>query len=158
MLQIYFNFVLSIAGEYLTGCQYIVGDSAYKLSTTVITPFRSNSSEGSQCDRNKFNRTLSKYRVRVENCLGLLKERFCSLKELKVPLRNATAKRFACQWIYVSCILHNLIIMHSEESDTIFQSFSLFENEGDNETAGENLIDNDTEGELKRKAILEIIK
>lgn len=135
----------------------MLGDSAYKLSTTIITPYRSNSSFGCEGDRNLFNCTLSKYRVRVENCIGLLKERFCSLKELKISIRNSKSKQFACRWILVSCIIHNLIL-RAEEKDDINDYFHLVDDENGDEIEENYEEENDIEAELKRKAILQIIQ
>lgn len=105
---------------FFSGDEYILGDSAYKLSTTVITPYRVNStSEGSASSRNTFNKELGKYRVRIENCIGLLKERFYSLKELKIRIKEKEDIEFACNWILVCGILHNIIQNIGDESDFI---------------------------------------
>lgn len=67
--------------------EYLLGDSAYKLTTTVITPFRINSrGAGNSVAGKNFNKRLSRYRVRVKNTIGHLKERFESLKDLRLPL------------------------------------------------------------------------
>lgn len=144
--------------EYFTGCQWLVGDSAYKLTTTVITPYRSNSTQGSLIERNTFNRRLSKYRVRIENCFGLLKERFCSLKELKIALRNRNSNRLASHWILVCCILHNIIRSNSTDNNTLDVTDLEFSDSDNDETEDEAVMGSNAEAEKKRKALLETFK
>lgn len=60
--------------------------------------------------RKEFNMRHSKYRVRV----GLLKERFCSLKELRHRLSDDKNKKLCCMWILVSCIIHNMLLSDHE--------------------------------------------
>lgn len=74
--------------ELLTGAGWLAGDSAYKLTTSFMTPFRTNATEGTLQQRNLFNRTFSQYRIRIEHCFGVMKELFNSLKELKIQIKN----------------------------------------------------------------------
>lgn len=48
--------------EYFSGCQWLVGDSACKLTTTVITPYRSNATQATLDERNTFNKQISRFR------------------------------------------------------------------------------------------------
>lgn len=89
--------------------QWIAGDSAYPLSRNVITPFRQNSTELTKEKREKFNQYFSKFRVRVENCFGKLKEKFSSLKELRFRLSDGKSYQNCCRWILSCCILHNIL-------------------------------------------------
>ncbi|XP_054083341.1 putative nuclease HARBI1 [Zeugodacus cucurbitae] len=109
--RIYNNCELSTnATEMLTGSEWLAADSAYKLTSTLITPFRINATEGTLNQRILFNRTFSQYRIRIEHCFGLLKERFNSLKELKIQIKSDNSVKFACRWILVCAILHNIIL------------------------------------------------
>lgn len=140
--------------------EWIVGDSAYKTTSTVITPFRSSSTTRTANERNAFNQRLSKYRVRIENCFAFLKERFPSLKELKINVGNDENHRFACQWIYVCCILHNIIrTINTSDEELIEDSSS--ENESvysEDENDANEPEDYDRGGELKRIAIMDLMK
>lgn len=144
--------------QFFSGDQYILGDSAYKISPTVITPYRvNNTKEETVQARNSFNRTLGKYRVRIENCIGLLKERFNCLKELKVLINNNESVRFACNWILVCGILHN-IIQQNNEADCLED----FHNEEFLDTMSDDhctqvLDPNTTAGEAKRNALMEYL-
>ncbi|KAK4876873.1 hypothetical protein RN001_009379 [Aquatica leii] len=93
------------ANQYFSGHEWIVGDSAYKLTTTVITPYCSTAKQGTPNERKCFNENLIKYRVRIENCFAYLKERFSSSKELKIDVGSDANNSFACQWISVCCII-----------------------------------------------------
>lgn len=134
--------------------QWIAGDSAYKLTGTVITPFRVNASSGTEERRMKFNRQFSRYRIRIEHTYGLLKERFGSLKELRLQIKNDESVRKACDWIMVCAILHNLAIDQKDDSDLFL--FNLISLEADE---AERLnVPSASEGELKRNAIMNLMR
>lgn len=130
--------------------EWIAGDSAYKLSRTVVTPFQRNSTE-SNFMTTTFNKLHSKYRVRIEHCFGMLKERFGSLKELRMRLIDAYSSEYACKWIAICCILHNFILECNENIDD-FNNYEIDES-GDIENNLPESSDEDSEGEVKRKAI-----
>ena len=94
--------------------EWLAGDSAYKLATTVITPFRANNCAS---NKQKFNKRFSRYRIRIEHCFGLLKETFGSLKELRPQIRNDDCVKNVCEWIVVCAILHNIAIAQKDELD-----------------------------------------
>lgn len=102
---------------FLSNSEWVAGDSAYPLKSYLITPFRQNSSEHTREEREAFNKYFSKYRVRIENCFGGLKEKFSSLKELKFRMLNEKNKKECNDWIMVCCILHNIIINANTEDD-----------------------------------------
>ena len=103
--------------EYFTEPQYLVADCAFKLTTTVITPFRQNSKVLTAKKRASFNRFLSSKRVRIEHSFGVMKEKFPSLKCLKIRIKDEASHKFACTWIRVCCILHNILLPHYDEED-----------------------------------------
>lgn len=97
-------------GNFLSNGEWIAANSAYKLTSIVITPYRTNSTEGSRTQRIAFNKYISSFRVLIEHCFGLLKERFGCLKELRLKLDTPEQYKFACEWILVCCILHNIVL------------------------------------------------
>lgn len=143
--------------RYFSSQQYLLGDSAYKLSSTVITPFRINARGiGASPAGKKFNRTLGKYRVRIENTIGLVKERFSSLKELKIPLIDSDSSKLICDWVLVCCILHNIIRETNNQADSIsFEELTRAyeEDEGDLEFEGNE----NTTGESRRQALVNLL-
>ena len=63
----------------------------------------------------RFNRRLSNTRVRVEHCIGILKARFQSLRELRIRVCNADDVQFCIKWLRCCCVLHNMLL--SDEAD-----------------------------------------
>lgn len=112
--RMFSNCALSTASEnYFASQQWIAADSAYSLSGTVITPYRNNSRFMTPAKRKSFNLRHSKYRVRAEHCIGLLKERFGSLKELRIRIQNEKSHIMCSKWITVCCIIHNILLSSS---------------------------------------------
>lgn len=147
------------ARDHFSQNEWIAADSAYKTTTTVITPYRSSSTTRTASERNAFNQNLCSYRVRVENCFAFIKERFSSLKELKINVSDVN-HRFACQWIFVCCILHNIIRTiniadEKLEENSPTENGSVY-NEDENDATEPEEYDRD--GELKRIAIMDLMK
>lgn len=86
---------------------WIAGDKAYPIRQWLIRPF----SKSGHDDHTRFNRTLSKGRVVIENAFGILKNRWQILRDLNVRLQDAPMVTLAC------CALHNLCILQREESN-----------------------------------------
>lgn len=147
--------------QYFAGEEWIAADSAYKLSKTVITPFRKNSTEP-DIMKNAFNKLHSKYRVRIEHCFGILKERFGSMKELRMRLSDARSSAYACKWVTICCILHNFIIDCNEDISDFDWSPGVANtvDEPYDDEAAEDSRQNlavDFEGELKRRVIYNLM-
>lgn len=102
--------------EFFSGMEWLAGDCAYPLSTTLITPFRSNSNTLTPQQRAKFNQYFSSKRVRIEHIFGIMKNIFTSLQLLRLYL-TADTHQFACTWIRVCCILYNILRPHLDEDD-----------------------------------------
>lgn len=138
---------------YLTSPQWIAADSAYKLTSTVITPFRKNSTELTAASRKDFNRYFSTYRVRVEHMFGIMKEKLSSLKKLGIRITDVRSHEFACTWIRVCCILHNILLPFYDEQDLQYTN----SRSNTTEECDEYGDDEDHDGQLKRRAIFELI-
>ncbi|XP_037932573.1 protein ALP1-like [Teleopsis dalmanni] len=108
------SILLKEKDRFFSNQSWIAGDSAYPLSDIIIPPYRRNSQQLTSEERIQFNKRHSKYRVRVEHCFGLLKENFCSLKELRVRIKNNKSHKFCCERILVCCILHNILLTEFE--------------------------------------------
>ncbi|XP_054081522.1 putative nuclease HARBI1 [Zeugodacus cucurbitae] len=138
--------------KFFSSQQWLAGDSAYPLSETMITPFRSNARVLDINSRINFNLRHSKFRVRVEHCFGLLKERFCSLKEFRARLINKESHKLCCDWFVVCCILHNIL---REDDSTNYEYTNLDEDTTYTDDNGEESEDvqPNRKGETKRLAI-----
>ena len=84
---------------------FLVGDSAYPLSTWLMKPFPHNSALS---DRQKtFNYRLSRARIVVENAFGRLKARWRRLTK-----QNDMEVSHVPQIVTACCILHNICEIH----------------------------------------------
>lgn len=98
----------SAVGHQIGHNQYIIGDSAYPNNDFLITPFRKKISQSQK--EIVFNRQLSSVRVCVEHAIGILKNRFQSLKQLRVRVDKQAGHRKACEWISACCVLYNFVL------------------------------------------------
>lgn len=154
--RMYNNCILATRStEFFTEPQYLIGDCAYKLTCTVVTPFRDNSQALSKAKRASFNRAISSKRVRIEHCFGVMKEKLPSLKCLPVKIKDEKSYKFACDWIRVCCILHNILLPHYDNEDySAIEGYNAGEvDEG--EVTGLN--DGESDGEAKRIALYHTI-
>lgn len=100
--------------RFLSDGEWIEADSAHKLTATVIISY---SNQSTSRQRKEFNKYFSSFRVRIENCIGKLKELFGSLKELRVNLNSHQSHKFICEWIHVCCILYNIVLPEMTDED-----------------------------------------
>ncbi|XP_065318833.1 uncharacterized protein LOC135926831 [Gordionus sp. m RMFG-2023] len=92
------NFLLStdILSPYI-----FVGDDAYPLLDFIIKPYKTNLND----NKNNFNNKLSKARVSIERCFGILSAKFRHLyKPSETNITNTI------QIVKTDCLLHNIII------------------------------------------------
>ncbi|XP_046571001.1 putative nuclease HARBI1 [Haliotis rubra] len=93
---------------------HIIGDGAYPLQISLMTPFRDN---GHLSDlQKKYNRIHSSARTVIERSFALLKSKWRRLKYLDMDLMDKVPNV-----IVTACVLHNLIIdlEQVEENDTV---------------------------------------
>lgn len=103
--------------------EYLLADSAYGLSSTCIPAFKAPAAN--RPDNAEFNYCLAKSRVRNEHCIGILKARWASLREMRQQLRSLKDMRIFIDWVLACCILHNMLArlgdawdeMYSEDDD-----------------------------------------
>lgn len=130
----------------IEGWDYLLGDSAYPLSSFLIKPF--NNPENNL--QTQFNITHSLHRVVVENAFGRFKNRFSSLKELNVKKISTAVHLTEC-----CIILHNFLETNNDNWDELDELDN--ENNDDDENNNlDNLNENilKREGEIKRNQIM----
>jgi len=98
--------------DFLDDLEYVLADSAYTLSKTVLTPFKKPASL--RPDNATFNKLLSSMRVRVEHCIGILKNRFQSLKGMRQRIRGRKSAKHVVDWVKACAILHNMLLEYDE--------------------------------------------
>eukprot|EP00111_Clytia_hemisphaerica_P017463 TCONS_00051681-protein len=92
---------------------YILGDSAYPLSPTLLTPYKK-SGKGLNPVQRHFNYVLSSTRVTIERAFGLLKGKFQRLNHIEMDnIANIN------QLIYTCIIIHNFCIFHEEDNSFV---------------------------------------
>ncbi|KZT32104.1 hypothetical protein SISSUDRAFT_994391 [Sistotremastrum suecicum HHB10207 ss-3] len=93
--------------------EFMWGDSAYAVSPRVIPIHKKPASL--RADVAAFDTAVSHIRIRSEHCMGALKGRFQSLRGLRVHINRKRDHVYACNWIRMCIILHNLIIDNEGE-------------------------------------------
>jgi hypothetical protein len=96
---------------YFGRAYYLVGDSAFENSATVVSAFKKPAGHSLPREEEKFNMLLGKLRVKSEHTIGMLKGRFHFLTMIPMLI---TSKRNSIKRILrvIDCcvILHNLLI------------------------------------------------
>lgn len=84
---------------------YLVGDSGYRLYKFLMIPYANVNDQ----QEHKFNKELSRARVRIEITFGILKQRFnCLGRILRIPLDRVALVILVC------CKLHNFGIANGD--------------------------------------------
>ncbi|KNF06054.1 hypothetical protein PSTG_00569 [Puccinia striiformis f. sp. tritici PST-78] len=96
--------------------EYLLADSVFTPTTTVVPAFKRARNRGLSDEEHDFNRHLSGVRVGIENCIGLLKTRFQSLKGLRLRATNNEDLVRVNAWIMACCVLHNFLNQGSDMS------------------------------------------
>ena len=131
----------------------MLGDAAYPLREYLITPYRDYGNLTSQ--QKTFNKKHCQTRVKIENCFGLLKQRFRQLTRLDF----FTVKRM-CKFVLACCVIHNLCIAEGDLWEEEFIEDDAPESASERmngEESDETLTDAALKhlGELKRKRIVD---
>ncbi|GBC48126.2 putative nuclease HARBI1 [Rhizophagus irregularis DAOM 181602=DAOM 197198] len=135
----------------IKGEEYLLGDSAYPISTFLIKPFV-NSQNPSQI---RFNVIHSLHRVVVENAFGRLKNRFIALKELNVRDISTVVKITEC-----AIILHNFLELNNDNVEELYENDDDEDGDDDSdndEDINQNEIVMKREGERKREQLMNLI-
>jgi hypothetical protein len=125
----------------IEGWDYLLGDSAYPLSSFLIKPF--NNPENYL--QTQFNVIHSLHRVVVENAFGRLKNRFGSLKGLNVKKISTAIQLTEC-----CIILHNFLEMNNDNWDELDELDEDDENDEEDDENNDNNLSNLNENTLKR--------
>lgn len=136
--------------RYFSGQEYIAGDSAYPLKSFCVTPYKRNSTGMNAEDRKLFNKAFTKFRVRVENCIGETKNQFPSLQELPTHISCDADIHFISEWVAVCCMLHNFVMNYREYDDyKMYSPQDLADDDEDDQGAGDSI--DIVDGERKRE-------
>lgn len=105
--------------QHFSDNEYLIGDAGFTLSCEhrLLVPYKRPKS--SLPDNAKFNQLLSKYRVMIENLLGILKGRFPSLHGNRLRLTNPADCENAAMWDIACMVLHNIVISLNNTDDNV---------------------------------------
>ncbi|KAI7961521.1 hypothetical protein MJO28_002010 [Puccinia striiformis f. sp. tritici] len=130
--------------QFFSPGEYLLANSAYTSTNTVIPAFKRAPGRPLPPEKQQFNYELSHNRVIVEHTIGMLKNRWQSLKSLSIEiLGKKTAKRLNT-WLRACVVLHNYLLdLREAEWDELnnpVQNFDPNKDEEDNSgvISGEN--------------------
>ncbi|KAL3689388.1 hypothetical protein R1sor_015697 [Riccia sorocarpa] len=92
--------------------QYLLGDSGYIPLDRLVCSYKR---IGGDMDKVDFNTCIAHARVGNEHCIGILKARWHSLKEIRMQLRNLAENAYVIRWMRCCIILHNFLIWWKDE-------------------------------------------
>ena len=114
--------------RYFSRLQYLLADSAFTTSAHIISALKC--MRGVHVlpkEHELFNTLLAKARIKVEHCIGLLKNRFQCLRGLRTVIKDEESMRRIIDRVSVCITLHNLLVgssypqewEHGHEEDLI---------------------------------------
>jgi hypothetical protein len=102
-------------GLYFGHNQYILGDSAFEASPTVIPAYKKPNGHALPYEHENFNKCLSSARVISEHAIGIWKARFPWLRNIPMVLtEDEKSSRRILEFIECTVILHNFLIIENE--------------------------------------------
>jgi hypothetical protein len=141
--------------EFFAGSQYLLADSAYPSTATTVPCFKKLPNQGLSAEKLRFNAKVSRIRVRVEHCIGVLKARFQSLKGLRVQIANKAHLKRCAYWIMACCVLHNFLLEDPPEEDWFATEDE--EQEEEQGSAEGSIPSASTQGNSRREQIMSIV-
>jgi hypothetical protein len=96
--------------------QYILGDSGYNPHPHLVCSYRMGTSGNTteNIARADFNHCVAKARYINEHCIGILKARWHSLKEIRTQLKGKSDSQRMVNWLGCCVILHNFVLTHND--------------------------------------------
>lgn len=87
--------------------EYLLGDSGYMALPHLVSTFKRTDSNPHKED---FNTCIAKCRVTNEHCIGVLKSRWHSLKDIRTQLWSKLESEWMIRWITLCAKLHNFVL------------------------------------------------
>lgn len=132
--------------------EYLLGDSGYPGLPRIVPAFKY-STAARDHDMEDFNFCVAKTRVSNEHCIGILKSRWHSLKEIKTQLKGPRTAAWIVKQIECCVMLHNFVYDLNDEWQDDDEEIIL---ETDDDVDGtENISSNSNEGVHLRRIVME---
>lgn len=91
--------------------QYLLADSAFTSGVHCISAFKKLRGVNTLPeDQELFNTLLARARIKVEHCIGLLKNRFPCLRNLRTKIKDVASMKNIIDKIRVCIVLHNMLV------------------------------------------------
>ena len=103
------------AEEYFENGEYLLSDSAYSTFSVIVATFKSSAGQSLGPHKDFFNKSIAPIRVVSEHCNGILKNRFCCLKNINIDAGTAEGMKEIMDIFECSCILHNIFIEYYDD-------------------------------------------
>lgn len=95
----------------------MLADTGYAPDKHIISAYKNPVGGRMTDEQNKFNYQISHVRIAVEHAIGILKERFQSLKELRLRIRGKDSMKYTNLWIRACFVLHNILVADFHDED-----------------------------------------
>ncbi|KAL2635806.1 hypothetical protein R1flu_007285 [Riccia fluitans] len=86
--------------------QYLLDDLGYTSGERLVAAFRN---AGDDKDKTDFNTCIAHVQIANEHCIGILKSRWHSLKEVWTQLKNGAENQYLVRWVRCCILLHNFL-------------------------------------------------
>jgi len=104
--------------NYFSENEFNLGDSAFSNSAFMVSSFKKQSGEEIPEEHERFNKLLSKVRMRSEHTIGILKGRFPWLRSIRMKItKNKRSLRRILRLLDDTIILHNMLLTFKENMD-----------------------------------------
>jgi hypothetical protein len=100
---------------YFIDDQFLLSDSVYINTSYLITSYKTSHTRNIEIRR--FNRRLSRIRIDIEHVFEILKDRWKSLIDLRLRVRDKKSYIYVIRWIIACVILHNILLNIQNEWD-----------------------------------------
>jgi len=104
--------------KYFSENEFNLGDSAFANSPFMVSSFKKQTGEEIPEEHERFNKLLSKVRMRSEHTIGILKGRFPWLRSIRMKITNKKRSlRRILRLLDATIILHNMLLTFKENMD-----------------------------------------
>ena len=101
--------------DYFSEMEFNIGDSAFSNSPFMVSSFKKQSGEEIPEEHDRFNKLLSKVRMRSEHTIGILKGRFPWLRSIRMKITTKKKSlRKILRLLDATIVLHNMLIAFGE--------------------------------------------
>jgi len=104
--------------NYFSENEFNLGDSAFANSPFMVSSFKKQTGEEIPEEHERFNKLLSKVRMRSEHTIGILKGRFPWLRSIRMKItKKKRSLRRILRLLNATIILHNMLLTFKENMD-----------------------------------------